>query len=101
MTIIRHTQPDSSSALFRAKNPRSWWWDPQTDFLAAILHASTVGNWQRGGGKGRQPKVAKRPVERARPAATGNAVGPKSITEFNERRERARAEGGLKLPKNL
>ena len=41
--------------------PKSWWWQPDMDFLAAILNALQWGNWQRGGGKGDKPKPVKRP----------------------------------------
>jgi len=59
--------PTADSAYFRALHPKSWWWTPQTDFLAEILAAVQGGNWQRGGGKGPQPQPAKRPDEDDKP----------------------------------
>jgi hypothetical protein len=59
--------PTADSAYFRALHPKSWWWTPQTDFLAEILAAVQGGNWQRGGGKGPQPQPVKRPADDTKP----------------------------------
>jgi hypothetical protein len=59
--------PTADSAYFRALHPKSWWWTPQTDFLAEILAAVQGGNWQRGGGKGPQPQPVKRPDQDDKP----------------------------------
>jgi hypothetical protein len=76
--------PSGESAYFRARHPRSWWWTPDTDFLAAILCAVQGGNWQRGGGKGRQPEQITRPSD------TPPAV--RSGAELNARRAAMDAE---------
>jgi len=55
--------PTAESAYFRARNPRSWWWSADHDFLASILLALQGANWQRGGGKGEKPKRVERPKE--------------------------------------
>jgi hypothetical protein len=39
--------------------------------LAAILCAVQGGNWQRGGGKGRQPELVKRPSDAPLAVHTG------------------------------
>lgn len=62
--FIEWLPPTEASAYFRARHPNSWWWTPETDFLAAILCAIQGGNWQRSGGKGRQPEPVKRPSDK-------------------------------------
>ena len=99
--IIENVRPDGSSAMFRARHPRSWWWDSSIDFQAAILHSSALANWQRGGGKGGQPKMAKRPSERPR-AAAGKSYAPSGPEDLAARRAKLRSDGGmLKAPKSL
>lgn len=66
--FLRWLPPTPDSALFRAKHPNSWWWTPTHDFLAAVLVAVQSGNWQRGGGKGRQPEPVRRPTDNEGPA---------------------------------
>ena len=59
--LIEHS--DTGSAVFRARNPKSWAWDVDTDLLAAILFTLQGANWQRAGGKGDKPKPVERPKE--------------------------------------
>lgn len=55
----------TNSALFRARHPRSWQWDVNTEFLSAILHVLQGANWQRSGGRGKKPKHIRRPDDSA------------------------------------
>jgi hypothetical protein len=55
--------PNGSSAYFRARYPKSWWWEPHYGFLAAIAQATQGANWQRSGGKGDPPEMVTRPRE--------------------------------------
>lgn len=62
--LVVHVPPTAESAIFRARYPKSWWWSPREDIAAYTLHAVQVANWQRSGGKSKQPTVMSRPVER-------------------------------------
>lgn len=75
--------------MYRAINPRTWWWTPQVDFLAAILYSLQVANWQRGGGKGSKPKPVKRPTE----VKAGRNL-PKDRDELAARRQKLRDAQG-------
>jgi hypothetical protein len=81
--------PTGESAYFRARHPNSWWWTPDTDFLAALLCAIQGGNWQRGGGKGPQPEQLKRPRDDTAPDTTGQLPTTEQLTN---QREAMRAE---------
>jgi hypothetical protein len=81
--FINHL-PAGDSALYRARYPRSWWWTPDLDFMAALLNAVQWGNWQRGGGKGEKPSPVKRPKENPR-------SGPKSSDELADRKKTVRS----------
>jgi hypothetical protein len=77
--------------LFRAQHPQSWWWTPQTDFLALILQAVQGGNWQRGGGKGRPPEAVKRPSDRRESIRTSDELKARRAAmdaELKRRRQR-------------
>jgi hypothetical protein len=49
--------------LYRARNPRSWWWTPEIEFHAKELHALQGANWQRSKSKKDPPKPITRPKE--------------------------------------
>lgn len=74
--------------MFRAQNPKSWWWTAETDFLAAILHTLQLANWQRAG-RGPQPKPIKRPEDRPT-SNRGGKYEPSSAADLAERRKRMR-----------
>lgn len=78
--IIAHMPPDGTSALFRELHPTNWFWTPEFDMWAGILHALQTGNWQRGQGKGSQPKPVKKPAD-----------PPKGIPTLDELEQRRRA----------
>lgn len=80
---MTHLPPSGDSALYRALYPKSWWWTPVFDFLAAILNALQWGNWQRGGGKGDKPKPIKRPKDSA-------VKPPKSAAEIEAKRQKVK-----------
>jgi len=61
--FVEHLPPQGDSALWRARNPKSWWRTPHTDFIAGQLFALQVANWQRGGGKGQKPEPVKLPED--------------------------------------
>ena len=69
--FLQWLPPTGESAYFRARHPNSWWWSADTDFLSAILCAVEGGNWQRGGGKGKQPSLVKRPSDKPLPVTSG------------------------------
>lgn len=52
------------SAYHRSTHPKTWWITPEVQFLSGILYALEGANWQRGGGKGPQPKPTKFPSDR-------------------------------------
>lgn len=86
------------SALFRVLNPKSWWWTPQIDFLAAVLFAVQVANWQRSGGKGAKPKMMTRPVDakKGRNAPTSKdelAARRRKLAEAQERNRKRVSNG--------
>jgi hypothetical protein len=60
--------------LYRARNPRSWWWTPEIDFHARELHALEGANWQRAKSKKNPPQPIKRPKE-IRKTASGPLTG--------------------------
>lgn len=60
-----------SSALSRAVNGTDAMWGLSEHLLATVADALHMGNWQRGGGKGKRPKPIMRP---------GN--GGKKVTKF-------------------
>jgi len=89
-SFVEHLPPDPSSALWRARFPRSWWWTPEVGFQAAILHATQSGNWQRGGGRGQRPKPIQKPVDAPVTVRThAELVGKKR--EFDDEIARRRA----------
>lgn len=51
----------NDSAFYRARNPKSWPWDANTEFLSAILYVLQWANFQRGGGQGEKPRMIRRP----------------------------------------
>jgi len=51
----------NDSAYYRARNPKSWPWDANTEFLSAILYVLQWANFQRAGGQGDKPKAIQRP----------------------------------------
>ena len=57
--FVKHLSTDS--AYYRARNPRSWNWDTNTELMSAILYVLQWANWQRGGGEGEKPKPIQRP----------------------------------------
>jgi len=77
------------SALFRARNPKSWWWTPEHDFLGAIVTSLQWANWQRGGGKGDKPRPIKRPQEKVRSRVK---IDPQSADELAAKRERLKRQ---------
>lgn len=85
--FLNHLPPVTDTALYRAMNPRSWWWTPEMDFFAAVLNTLQWANWQRGNGKGEKPKPVKRPKEEPK-------KGPKSVDELLARRKTVRRGGG-------
>lgn len=86
--FIAQLPPDGSSAFYRARYPKSWWWTPLFDMLAALLQVLSAANWQRGGGKGQRPKMMQRPKEARVKKPRG--LDPKSPEELEERRQRMR-----------
>jgi len=94
--FINNLEPSSRSALYRAQYPKSWWWTPEMDFLAAITHAVQSANWQRGGGRGPRPKPMKRPKEARKKTAktvdpqSGNELAAKKQAMWNEIARRQR-----------
>jgi len=84
--------PTEASAYFRARHPNSWWWTPDTDFLAAILCAVQGGNWQRGGGKGAQPAPVKRPSDKPLPVTSGAELTARRAAMDAELARRAAAK---------
>jgi len=81
--FIANLKPSGDSAFFRARYPKSWWWSPEVDFAAGILFSTQVANWQRGGGKGSKPKVAKKPKDRSLDARRSD---PSSAADLAERK---------------
>jgi hypothetical protein len=82
--FIRWLPPTGDSAYFRSRHPKSWWWTADTDMLALILQAVQAGNWQRGGGKGKQPERVTRPSD--------TPVSVRSAEELAARRAAQAAE---------
>ena len=83
--FVSHLPPSGESALFRVQHPKSWWWTPEIEFIAAVLTATQWGNWQRGGGKGDKPKPVKRPKEKPRARVK---VDPRSAQDLAEKRRK-------------
>ena len=81
--FITHLPPTADCATYRARFPKSWWWQPDHDFLAAVLNAVQWSNWQRGGGKGDKPKPVKRPKE-------DSVKAPKTVAELEAKRNRVK-----------
>lgn len=81
--FIRQLPPTGESAVYRAQHPKSWWWTAEIDFLAANLHALQSGNWQRGGGRGPQPK----PVTRPKDPKPGTKPTPTTLEEARQRKQ--------------
>ena len=81
--FVNNLPPTGDSALYRARYPKSWWWHPAFDFLAAILNTLQWANWQRGGGRGDKPKPIKRPQEQSRKA-------PKTRRELEVKRDKVK-----------
>ncbi len=70
--FIEGLPPTGDSALYRARNPQSWWVTPDIRFLAMAIHVLQLANWQRGGGKkaGAAPQPLKLPEDRRLEAKT-------------------------------
>lgn len=79
--FIEHLPPQGDSALYRARNPKSWWVTPEIKHIAAVQYVLELANWQRGGGKkaGPQPKPVKFPED--------TVVKVNSSEELRERRK--------------
>jgi hypothetical protein len=82
--FVGNLPPSPDSAVYRAQYPKSWWWTPEFDFLAATLNALQWANWQRGSGKGEKPKPVKRPKEQPK-------NGPISAEELQARKKSMRS----------
>jgi len=85
--FISHLPPCEDTALYRAQYPKSWWWRPEFDFLAAMLNALQWANWQRGGGKGDKPKPIKRPKD-----GPQSKRQPKNAAELKARKTKVQQE---------
>lgn len=48
--LIEHMPPDSTSALWRARNPQSHGYSLTVQALMEVINRLEVGNWQRAGG---------------------------------------------------
>jgi hypothetical protein len=59
VTIVE--EAPRSSALLRHLKPAESEWDTNSYLLAAAVDALNGANWQRGGGKGKQPDPVPRP----------------------------------------
>jgi hypothetical protein len=88
--FIEHLEPSPRSAFFRAQYPKSYWWTPDIEFLAAIAGSLQSANWQRGGGKGPRPKPMKRPKETRKKIS--KSVDPKTGNELVAKRQALRDE---------
>lgn len=78
--FVANLPPTGDCAFYRAQYPKSWWWEPSFDFMAAILNSLQWANWQRGGGKGDKPRPIKRPKDPPK-------KGPKSAEELQNRKQ--------------
>lgn len=76
--LIEHSSRES--AVFRARNPKSWPWSVDTDLLAGILFTLQGANWQRSGGRGEKPKPMERPKDRANAPTAARAVPDGDVT---------------------
>lgn len=76
--LIEHSSRDS--ALYRARNPKSWPWTVDTDLLAGILFTLQGANWQRAGGKGEKPKAVERPKDNPNVPTASRVVPDKDVT---------------------
>jgi hypothetical protein len=83
--FVSNLPPSGESALYRAQNPKSWWWTPDMDFTAAVLVSLQWANWQRGGGRGEKPKPVKRPKEKPR---VGVRSDPKSAADLAAKKQK-------------
>jgi hypothetical protein len=83
--FVEWLPPTGDSALFRARNPQSWWVTPEVRSLTAVIHVLSLANWQRAGGKkaGPAPKPMNLPEDKP--------VSVKSGAELLEKR-RSQAE---------
>ena len=59
MAVVKHVP--QSSALHRAVSGTDAMWGMTEHLLATIADALNMGNWQRGGGKGKRPGPIPRP----------------------------------------
>lgn len=94
--FVEHLPPTPDSALYRARHPNSWWWTPEIDFLSAILVTVQGANWQRGGGRGAQPKRVERPTDTPKKTATPDELAERkrrNKAAFNDK-GRKRVSGG-------
>ncbi len=66
-SFLEWMPPTADSALFRARHPKSWNWDRNTELLSYILYAVQGANWQRAGGDtnpaNQRPELIERPSE--------------------------------------
>ncbi len=66
-SFLEWMPPNGDSALFRARHPKSWSWDRNTEMLSYILYALHGANWQRAGGDNnpanQRPELIQRPSE--------------------------------------
>lgn len=62
--LIRYAPPSPDLALYRAQNPKSWWWTPDFDMWSLLLLSLQGANWQRSGGdEDSRPQLLSRPLE--------------------------------------
>ena len=81
------------SALHRELHPKSWWWTPDIDFMAAIVTTLQLANWQRSGGKGQRPQPITKPRDTGRNA-------PKTMDEARARKKAQRDELARRAERN-
>lgn len=74
--FITFTKLDSTSALYKSMNPQNWWWQPEFDFYAGIMHALEVDIWRNSDPqrRGAFPTRITKPIVRAKEPASAEEL---------------------------
>ncbi|MFE7717485.1 hypothetical protein ACFU44_00360 [Nocardia rhizosphaerihabitans] len=83
-TLVAWLPPLPSNALYRAMNPKSWYWTPEFDMYSLMIHALQGANWQRGGGQGDRPTFLERPKEADELSAANTDNQAYDLSEIRE-----------------
>lgn len=92
MAVVRNLP--QGSAIHRAINGTDSMWGLTEHLLATIADALHMGNWQRGGGRGRRPRPIPRPGNDCKKVTKFGGTTTMTFAQAREWLDKRRSPGG-------